>query len=61
VKMTKYLGALVNTRGTLGAKPGGVEKTLKSGAPRQAGRRTKQAQADKRMAEGAVLLQAVWK
>lgn len=61
MKPPKYLGAAINTRAALGAKPGGVEKTLKSGAPRHDGRSSKRAQADKRMADGAAALAAVWK
>ena len=49
------LGALINTRGTLGAKPGGVDATR--GGP--TGRSTKRAKADKRMGEAAAALQKV--
>ena len=59
MKMPKYLGAAINTRASLGSKPGGVEKTLKSGAPRHDGRSRKRAAADKRMAEAAAELAKV--
>lgn len=61
MKLGRHLGALINTKAKLGAKPGGVEKTLKSGAPRHDGRSSKRAQADKRMAAAAAELVKVWK
>lgn len=59
MKLGRYLGAIINTRGTLATKPGGVEKTNKNGTPRCEKRKTKLTQADKRMAEGAAELQKV--
>lgn len=59
MKLGRYLGAIINTKASLGAKPGGVEKTLKSGAPRHPRQNTKKGQAEKRMAAAAAELQKV--
>jgi hypothetical protein len=59
MKAGGFLGAIIKSSRSLGDKPGKVEKTLKSGAPRHDGRSSKRTAANKRMAEAAAELQKV--
>jgi hypothetical protein len=57
MKIGGFLGNVVKTARPLGSKPGGVEKTLKSGAPRHPNNRNRKR--DERQLEASTALQEI--